>query len=1626
MKRYFFTDPEEFKLQHLICCGGDGGGDGGTGEGDGGFGGDSGFGGDFVGDSGAQGGFDSMGDLGSGEGFFGATDTTGGFQGGFDTAGDLGSGGGFFSAMDTTGGPQGGFDTFGDLGSGGGFFGATDTTGLDSFTAGTEGIFGTNLGFDYAGGPFSAGFSTEAPAEMGPNGGWLGGDFGVYGGPSTYGAPDAYGPGFDATLGANYGIAPAGPYTSPDNTFFTNENNLGFPTLNADPIGPQEFTDFPELMDVQFTLDPPMAIPGPPNDVFLADPKGTTPEAPLSERGAPTVTSPALPSEAKGVEKGEESKGQLDKGEESKGQLSGAYHGPTTAEDQLYTQDPFADVPLEPQVPQQPDIPAEFRGAPDINPDIDPNAFDALDIGNQGRAGELGPPSTPNQAVDRGEALGPPDVNGPNQGAAPTGPQGGAPGGGLGFGTRGGGQGGPSSFGGPGSGGGPGVNPGTNPNAPGNFGFGPPGGQGFTGFDFGFSGGPLGGGGQFGPPGGSGGLLSGGPSGLSSDQPGVTNPGSVAPPPGISTGAPGGPGGEINSGAKGGPSLGGPGVSPNVPSDTGMGPITSNTGPPNAAGGTSPGSATNAAGAVLGALLGANLAPQQGPEIDTGTQGEGKGTQPQGGGGEKGSTTADKIGNILAALFGINPAEAKGAGKGQGKGNRGAAAHARTSGFSSRSAATSPDYTGHDPNTPIPNNPISPGNAGSIAGNLRDARAEVMGQLNDPNTRDAFGRLAFTETGTQGTEVQQAWVEGVLNAMAANQALARAGLPHGPTSLQEYIRSGYFPQTAKIQAQRAGPEAGRFSQSQDFSNLVDNAGRGSNFGNFNTGNASNHVGFGGGPQTNVYGPPGRAERGGIEAAYNHMAWALAMGYRGPTAPATMAQRSNSVADRGPYQQITTAPINPNIKYTNGPFGQQGPLGQQGASWANSIVTAPNTFGPGTTNLAEALRGAGAMPATEVPAPAPVEPPAPPMTILRSGAQQVDESGFGFPSAAGNAEAATIGPGIMGAPGPETAQQGMRGTQSGSGVYGAQQGTNYGTADIAGMRGTQSGLASREAAPDLNIPGPITGYPSTYTTSELGPATIGPGTMGAPNTEDIAGMRGTQSGAVAGGPGVGPVVAATVTPGEPGTQAGGPAYSTGPSGRSADVSLSHLGAPGPEIAVGGRGTQSGVTARGEQLSGTPFSAAEVQGQVGTQMGPQTPGREAAPELGIRGPLETPPPSYTTGPELAPATIGFGEWGAPATEGVGAPGTQSGAPGVSGYQGGPAFGTEPAAEPAPAPAEPAPAPTPEEPAPSPAPAPAPAPVAPAPTQAPAPTPENIAPAKGRADPEVLAKTVDNIVQQAIQDNHLGKNSTKDDATKAAVQAAHDMAKAGIPAAMAREAGINFLSKGAERAGYNPNNYFVSSWINSTVDAAMQGYHAAAPGPAQGPPSPGAAYLAAQQSGAPGFDEGGMFGFQGGPEAPVAASEAPVAAPAPAAPAEPGLDPAPREAEEPIAPMEPTQMTRGNQGAQPGIHEISDWGMPFTFDPQAPSQHAPGFDPFAGPWDVPTPAVPAPEPSLTSAPSPSPSSNVSRGPVQSAVQSVLSDINSGRGINNDTLAFLSALGLDQNELRRLLDWNSRLGVG
>jgi hypothetical protein len=138
----------------------------------------------------------------------------------------------------------------------------------------------------------------------------------------------------------------------------------------------------------------------------------------------------------------------------------------------------------------------------------------------------------------------------------------------------------------------------------------------------------------------------------------------------------------------------------------------------------------------------------------------------------------------------------------------------------------------------------------------------------------------------------------------------------------------------------------------------------------------------------------------------------------------------------------------------------------------------------------------------------------------------------------------------------------------------------------------------------------------------------------------------------------------------------------------------------------------------------------------------------------------------------------------------------------------------------------------------------------------------PSKGTTDRGVQTQYAKGITEAALKG--VGPNTSKDEAIARGKAAQAEMARAGVPASVARPALMALGVQMATLMGYGPGSLswstgMVESSINSGVNSGMQSYQGAPPGPVQGPPSPAAA-----------------------PAAPAPAIEAAPAAPVPAAPA------------------------------------------------------------------------------------------------------------------------------------------------
>jgi hypothetical protein len=143
-----------------------------------------------------------------------------------------------------------------------------------------------------------------------------------------------------------------------------------------------------------------------------------------------------------------------------------------------------------------------------------------------------------------------------------------------------------------------------------------------------------------------------------------------------------------------------------------------------------------------------------------------------------------------------------------------------------------------------------------------------------------------------------------------------------------------------------------------------------------------------------------------------------------------------------------------------------------------------------------------------------------------------------------------------------------------------------------------------------------------------------------------------------------------------------------------------------------------------------------------------------------------------------------------------------------------------------------------------------------------PALVGPARGTADRGVQTQYAKAITTAALKG--VGPNTSKDEAIAKGKAAQAEMARAGVPASVARAALMDLAVQIATRMGYGPGSLswstgMVESGINSGVNSGMQGYQGAPPGPVQGPPSPAAAPAPA---------------IEAAPAAPVPAAPAPAA--------------------------------------------------------------------------------------------------------------------------------------------------------
>ena len=184
--------------------------------------------------------------------------------------------------------------------------------------------------------------------------------------------------------------------------------------------------------------------------------------------------------------------------------------------------------------------------------------------------------------------------------------------------------------------------------------------------------------------------------------------------------------------------------------------------------------------------------------------------------------------------------------------------------------------------------------AGARSSALADERSARFGkELKDPRVRDRLMAYTNAETGAQGSEAQQAFMESIFNrASARNQTLAKT------------LSGSYFPKETHQKAARGVGEETRNA----YAPIVENVVGGANMTSFATGNASEAVGFGGGATTFfTHGDPGtyaakHPERYGQEADARDQRWATKMAV---ASPFTTDDIGRSIMDRSMGNQFAS-------------------------------------------------------------------------------------------------------------------------------------------------------------------------------------------------------------------------------------------------------------------------------------------------------------------------------------------------------------------------------------------------------------------------------------------------------------------------------------------------------------------------------------------------------------------------------------------------------------------------------------------------------------------------------------------------------------------------------------------------
>ncbi|ABS68871.1 hypothetical protein Xaut_3643 [Xanthobacter versatilis] len=137
--------------------------------------------------------------------------------------------------------------------------------------------------------------------------------------------------------------------------------------------------------------------------------------------------------------------------------------------------------------------------------------------------------------------------------------------------------------------------------------------------------------------------------------------------------------------------------------------------------------------------------------------------------------------------------------------------------------------------------PFTPTTSTDSVPALADVRKQFAEELNDPAVAARLAAYAEAEVGSQGAEAQQAFIESIMNRAAARgQSIAQV----------LSSSSSYFPRSTH---NRAAQLMNNPRIAAKYQGIVAAVLGGSNISLFATGNASDGVGFGGGPRTKSYG-----------------------------------------------------------------------------------------------------------------------------------------------------------------------------------------------------------------------------------------------------------------------------------------------------------------------------------------------------------------------------------------------------------------------------------------------------------------------------------------------------------------------------------------------------------------------------------------------------------------------------------------------------------------------------------------------------------------------------------------------------------------------------------------------------